>query len=106
MVLTSEEINIIVYKYLQESGTNKHSLLKGFECKGMEKKTHFIFVLVVGFRHTSFAFQYESQVEKSTYRDAHIQPGALINIIHKGLQFMEIEAHMNEVCVHLFITHL
>ncbi|KAI7899634.1 uncharacterized protein BX663DRAFT_186123 [Cokeromyces recurvatus] len=69
MVLTSEEINIIVYKYLQESG----------------------------FRHTSFAFQYESQVEKSTYRDAQIQPGALINIIHKGLQFMEIEAHMNEV---------
>ncbi|KAI8370754.1 WD40-repeat-containing domain protein [Choanephora cucurbitarum] len=68
MVLTSEEVNIIVYKYLQESG----------------------------FRHTSFAFQYESQVEKSTYRDAQIQPGALINIIHKGLQFMEIEAHMNE----------
>ncbi|KAL9557536.1 hypothetical protein MBANPS3_001343 [Mucor bainieri] len=68
MVLTSEEINIIVYKYLQESG----------------------------FRHTSFAFQFESQVEKSTYRDAPIQPGALINIIHKGLQFMEIEAHMNE----------
>lgn len=51
----------------------------------------------IGFRHTSFAFQYESQVEKSTYRDAQIQPGALINIIHKGLQFMEIEAHMNEV---------
>ncbi|KAF1799057.1 WD40-repeat-containing domain protein [Mucor lusitanicus] len=68
MVLTSEEINIIIYKYLQESG----------------------------FRHTSFAFQFESQVEKSTYRDAPIQPGALINIIHKGLQFMEIEAHMNE----------
>ncbi|KAG1553263.1 hypothetical protein G6F49_008416 [Rhizopus delemar] len=68
MVLTSEEVNIIVYKYLQESG----------------------------FRHTSFAFQYESQVEKSSYRDTHIQPGALINIIHKGLQFMEIEAHMNE----------
>ncbi|KAG1377706.1 hypothetical protein G6F61_006497 [Rhizopus arrhizus] len=68
MVLTSEEVNIIVYKYLQESG----------------------------FRHTSFAFQYESQVEKSAYRDTHIQPGALINIIHKGLQFMEIEAHMNE----------
>lgn len=60
-----------------------------------KKRTQFYFLL--GFRHTSFAFQYESQVEKSTYRDAHIQPGALINIIHKGLQFMEIEAHMNEV---------
>ncbi|CAO3679900.1 unnamed protein product [Rhizopus stolonifer] len=68
MVLTSEEVNSIIYKYLQESG----------------------------FRHTSFAFQYESQVEKSAYRDTHIQPGALINIVHKGLQFMEIEAHMNE----------
>lgn len=68
MVLTSEQVNIIVYKYLEESG----------------------------FRHTSFAFQHESQVENSAYRDTHIQPGALINIIHKGLQFMEIEAHMNE----------
>ncbi|KAI8985989.1 WD40-repeat-containing domain protein [Pilobolus umbonatus] len=68
MVLTSEEVNFVVYKYLQESG----------------------------FRHTSFAFQYESQIEKSSFCDAQIQPGALINIIHKGLQFMEIEAHMNE----------
>ncbi|KAG0178818.1 Transducin (beta)-like 1, Y-linked [Apophysomyces sp. BC1034] len=68
MTLTSEEVNIIVYKYLQESG----------------------------FRHSSFAFQYESQVQKSTYRDIEIQPGMLINVIHKGLQFMEIEAHMNE----------
>ncbi|KAI8099343.1 WD40-repeat-containing domain protein [Halteromyces radiatus] len=68
MTLTSEEVNAIVYRYLQESG----------------------------FRHSSFAFQYESQVEKSIYRDATIQPGMLINVIHKGLQFMDIEAHMNE----------
>ncbi|KAI9490659.1 hypothetical protein BDB00DRAFT_535811 [Zychaea mexicana] len=52
--------------------------------------------LTVGFRHSSFAFQHESQVQNSAYRDAEIQPGALINIIHKGLQFMDIEAHMNE----------
>ncbi|KAL0083312.1 WD40-repeat-containing domain protein [Phycomyces blakesleeanus] len=68
MTLTSEEVNIIVYRYLQESG----------------------------FRHSSFAFQYESQVQKSAYRDVEIQQGMLINIIHKGLQFMEIETHMNE----------
>ncbi|CAO3646970.1 unnamed protein product [Cunninghamella blakesleeana] len=68
MTLTSEEVNAIVFRYLQESG----------------------------FRHSSFAFQYESQVDKSTYRDVNIQPGMLINIIHKGLQFMDIETHMNE----------
>ncbi|KAI9318986.1 WD40-repeat-containing domain protein [Dichotomocladium elegans] len=68
MTLTSEQVNIIVYRYLQESG----------------------------FRHTSFAFQHESQIQNSAYRDTEIQAGALINIIHKGLQFMDIEAHMNE----------
>lgn len=68
MTLTSDQVNIIVYRYLQESG----------------------------FRHTSFAFQHESQVQNSAYRDTEIQAGALINIIHKGLQFMDIEAHMNE----------
>ncbi|ORX58090.1 hypothetical protein DM01DRAFT_327856 [Hesseltinella vesiculosa] len=68
MTLTSEEVNAIVFRYLQESG----------------------------FRHSSFAFQYESQMEKSAYRDATIPPGMLINIIHKGLQFMDIETHMNE----------
>ncbi|KAI8377737.1 WD40-repeat-containing domain protein [Radiomyces spectabilis] len=68
MTLTSEEVNIIVYRYLQESG----------------------------FRHSSFAFQYESQIQRSPYFDVNIQPGTLINVIHKGLQFMEIEAHMSE----------
>lgn len=90
MVLTSEEINIIIYKYLQESGKIKFH-------EGTRLQIDLVFH-ILGFRHTSFAFQFESQVEKSTYRDAPIQPGALINIIHKGLQFMEIEAHMNEVC--------
>lgn len=61
-------------------------------------RSHKAFTRVfAGFRHSSFAFQHESQVQNSAYRDADIQPGALINIIHKGLQFMDIEAHMNEV---------
>ncbi|KAI8329810.1 WD40-repeat-containing domain protein [Chlamydoabsidia padenii] len=68
MTLTSEEVNAIVYRYLQDSG----------------------------FRHSSFAFQHESQVDKSIYRDTVIPPGMLINIIHKGLQFMDIETHMNQ----------
>jgi hypothetical protein len=36
-------------------------------------------------------------VESSAYHDMPIQPGMLINVIHKGLQFMDIEAHMNPV---------
>ncbi|KAI8882141.1 WD40 repeat-like protein [Backusella circina FSU 941] len=67
MTLTGDEINLVIYKYLQESG----------------------------FRHSAFAFQYESQVDKADQLVDQRQSGLLVNIIHKGLQFMEIEAHLD-----------
>lgn len=66
--LTSEEVNFLVYRYLLESG----------------------------FIHSAFAFGHESLIVKSSIDGSKVTPGALISFIQKGLQFVEIEAHVND----------
>nr|CCA22081.1 WD domaincontaining protein putative [Albugo laibachii Nc14] len=68
MVITSDEVNFLVYRYLQESG----------------------------FLHSAFTFAYESQLVKSSVITSDIPPGALISFVQKGLQYVGIEAHLNE----------
>jgi transducin (beta)-like 1 len=68
MAVSSSEVNLLVYRYLQESG----------------------------FTHSAFTFGYESLVHKSTVANADLPPGALVSILQKGLQYIEIEAHLNE----------
>lgn len=68
--ITSEEINYLVYRYLQESG----------------------------FIHSAFTFAYEALISKSTisHQGAEVPPGALIAFLQKGLQLVSLEHHMNE----------
>ncbi|GAB5356072.1 hypothetical protein AAMO2058_000259300 [Amorphochlora amoebiformis] len=68
MSLTSEEVNFLVYRYLLESG----------------------------FIHSAFAFGHESLITKSSIDGSKVIPGALISFIQKGLQFVEVETHVNE----------
>eukprot|EP01104_Vermistella_antarctica_P008141 TRINITY_DN2034_c0_g1_i1.p1 TRINITY_DN2034_c0_g1~~TRINITY_DN2034_c0_g1_i1.p1 ORF type:complete len:473 (+),score=103.54 TRINITY_DN2034_c0_g1_i1:283-1701(+) len=68
MSLTSDEVNFLVYRYLQESG----------------------------FTHTAFSFSSESQIHKSNINPNQVEPGALINYLQKGLQFKELEEHLND----------
>ncbi|KAJ1922260.1 hypothetical protein H4219_000122 [Mycoemilia scoparia] len=68
MPLTSSDVNYLVYRYLKESG----------------------------FLHSSYIFQYESQIHKNKNEDPNVDPGLLIRVLQKGLQYMEIEKHLNE----------
>lgn len=69
MSISSDEVNYLVYRYLQESG----------------------------FQHSAFAFGYESFVHKTNFAGgSDIPPGALISFIQKGLQYLELEANLNE----------
>mmetsp|Transcript_22403 Transcript_22403/g.55540 ORF Transcript_22403/g.55540 Transcript_22403/m.55540 type:complete len:948 (-) Transcript_22403:932-3775(-) len=63
--LSSDEVNYLIYRYLQESG----------------------------FVHSSFTFAYESMLGRSNMRNAEksIPPGALISFLQKGLQYVGIE---------------
>ncbi|ORX66011.1 WD40 repeat-like protein [Linderina pennispora] len=68
MVLKSDEVNYLVYRYLKESG----------------------------FLHSSYAFQFESQISKLDQEIPNVEPGLLIQVLQKGLQYMDVETHLNE----------
>ena len=66
MSISSDEVNYLVYRYLQESG----------------------------FTHSAYTFGYESFVSKTSIaRGVELPPGALVSFIQKGLQYLELEAH-------------
>lgn len=68
-ILTSDELNFLVYRYLLESG----------------------------FVHSAFVFGGESYISKTNIEDAaQLVPGALISFVQKGLQYLEIESHIND----------
>ena len=64
--VTSEDLNYLVYRYLQESG----------------------------FSHSAFTFGYESFINKSNINGAGVAPGALVSLLQKGLQYCEVEAQV------------
>ena len=49
-----------------------------------------------GFTHSAFTFGYESFVHKSNIEGNDVPPGALISFVQKGLQYLELEANLNE----------
>jgi transducin (beta)-like 1 len=91
MSISSDEINYLIYRYLQENGTSISHLLK--DCMNF-----FYFLSYrAGFTHTAFSFAYESLVTKSSVSQIEIPPGALITFLQKGLEYVGIEEHINEV---------
>ncbi|KAL5197729.1 hypothetical protein ABZP36_001241 [Zizania latifolia] len=63
--LTSADLNFIVFRYLQESG----------------------------FIHSAFTLGYEAGIHKDGIDGNLVPPGALITIVQKGLQYIELEAN-------------
>jgi len=73
MPLRSEEVNYLVYRYLQESG----------------------------FSHAAYVFAHESHILKAIPTlapegELAVSPGALVAYIQKGLRYEEIDAHVND----------
>lgn len=68
MSITADEVNFLVFRYLQESG----------------------------FHHSAYSFGYESMIHKSNINGGDVPPGALISFIQKGLQYLELEANLND----------
>lgn len=79
MSLTSDEVNLLVFRYLIESGILHNN------------------TLIIGFNHSAFIFSNESLLSKSAVVNQEIAPGALISFLQKGLQYVEIETHIREV---------
>ena len=58
-----------------------------------------------GYKHSAFAFGKESHVAESNIDGNMVPPGALINIIQKGVQYIEAELCIDDVSIQfLFAT--
>lgn len=68
MSISSDEVNFLVYRYLQESG----------------------------FPHSAFSFGIESNSIHSSIDSSSIPSGALISVLQKGVQFTEVEVSLGE----------
>lgn len=66
-VLTSDVLNYLVMRYLQESG----------------------------FSHTAFVFGHESSVANTPIDPNNVPPGSLITFIQRGMQYLELEANLD-----------
>ncbi|XP_031565587.1 F-box-like/WD repeat-containing protein TBL1X [Actinia tenebrosa] len=68
MSMSSDEVNFLVYRYLQESG----------------------------FQHSAFTFGIESHIDQSNINGSVVPPGALVSVLQKGVQYVESEATVTE----------
>ncbi|CAG7667495.1 unnamed protein product [Allacma fusca] len=68
MSFSSDEVNFLVYRYLQESG----------------------------FQHSAYTFGIESHISQSNINGALVPPAALLSIIQKGLQYTEAEISIGD----------
>jgi transducin (beta)-like 1 len=69
MSFSSDEVNYLIYRYLKESG----------------------------FQHTAFTFGYESNIVRADVNPSEVSHGALINIVQKGLLYLDIEREVKGV---------
>jgi len=68
MSFTSDELNYLIFRYLREAGLE----------------------------HSAFTFANESRVNKMDVNPNDVLPGTLIYVVQKGLQFMEVEASVQD----------
>jgi len=69
MSISSDEVNFLVYRYLQESG----------------------------FQHSAYTFGIESHIAQSNINGGIVPPAALLAIIQKGVKYTEAEIMLGEV---------
>lgn len=93
MSITSDEINYLVYRYLQESGEIPLPF-----CPQLVFSLNSSWIFnSLGFVHSAFALSNESLIHKSGINYAEVPPGSLITLLQKGLQYVEIEWRLTEV---------
>ena len=56
-----------------------------------------VLLLLAGFIHSAFVLGYEASLHKSNIEGNQVPPGALISFVQKGLQYLEMEANLNDV---------
>lgn len=68
-MISGDEVNALIRRYLQESG----------------------------YQHTAYLFGWEAMLDFTEYKDAQLPPQAMINILKKGMLYMQLEKGINEL---------
>lgn len=61
-------------------------------------------VSFLGFIHSAFALGYEAGINKCPIDGNLVPPGALITVVQKGLQYLEMEANLSNVSTTNFFS--
>lgn len=108
MSFSSDEVNFLVYRYLQESGKDNMLSLKAV-CQPNDRLQKFVLSIIfakciqhlllfkIGFQHSAYTFGIESHISQSNINGALVPPAALLSIIQKGLQYTEAEISVGDV---------
>lgn len=88
MSITAEDINYLIFRYLQESGADTQKTRMPMIANQVETEAQ-----CAGMIHTAYAFEIESQVGKADVAHEDIDNGCLIKLLQRGLQYMELEAN-------------
>lgn len=115
MSFSSDEVNFLVYRYLQESGKFKLPFTKhvsSFDIKTIHfywtfewnavygwvwlDFNHDLLMNLLGFHHSAYTFGIESHISQSNINGALVPPAALLTILQKGLQYTEAEISIGE----------
>lgn len=89
MSFSSDEVNFLVYRYLQESGM--------FTINAQLKSHLQHFLPYAGFNHSAYTFGIESHISQSNINGALVPPAALLLMLQKGLQYTEAEISIGTI---------
>ena len=95
--LTSDDINYLIYRYLQESGT-RAAVLPAAPARTAENQLQLLTYCPpppAGFNHSAFTFAHESHIHQIGIDPNKVAPGALVTCVQKGLQYIELEANLD-----------
>lgn len=107
--ITSDDVNYLIYRYLQESGILPLCGRELAECQACFHDCYDLthLSLFTGFHHAAFTFAHESQVHRINIEPDKVPAGTLITFIQKGMQYMELEANLEVGLCHFSnIWHL
>ena len=68
MSIAQDELNFLIYRYMQENG----------------------------FQHSAFLFESEALIDTSNANQSHVPPNSLITLLQKALQYMKLEKSIKE----------
>ena len=93
--ISSDEVNYLVLRYLEESGLLLSSNVFSFSTMSFHSCGIFFLLVLVGFSHSAFTFALESGAGKMNIDPSVVEVGALISFLQKGLYYHAIEQHLH-----------